>query len=122
MPRILNRRPPTYHKANQSKGSFLTRASTSTLAAQTHSSTLSRSQRSYALGLVSPVPSVQTSTTTNTTTSRSLSSSSQVTFDASMSNAVYDQESGRLQNNDYGFFVDFYDPTSRDEDISPLWR
>jgi len=48
---------------------------------------------------------------------------SQITYDASMSNAAYDQASGRIQNADWGHFVDFYDPDSRDEEeSSSFWR
>ena len=110
MPRILNR--PPYHSKPKIQGSSFLSSTTSKGSAFTTSSGPSRSERSHVLSgggdLHSSFRSVQTTRSSN---------HSQVTYDASISNASYDGESGRLQNNDWGHFVDFYDPECRDDEI-----
>ena len=115
MPRILNR-PPVFPKPRDKVSSFLiTTSSTKGSSSVRSSSGLSRSERSDLLshggGNTSSIRSVR-------------SDHSQLTFDTSMSNAAYDGASGRVQNNDWGHFVDFYDPQSRDDDVCSfsLWR
>lgn len=119
MPRILNR-PPVFPKPRDKVSSFLiTTSSTKGSSSVRSSSGLSRSERSELLSHGGGGGGITTSSI------RSVRSDySQLTFDTSMSNAAYDGASGRVQNNDWGHFVDFYDPDSRDDDAGSfsLWR
>ena len=103
MPRFLNR-PPRFPKNKPQPSLLASKHDSSSSTTSTTSSGLSRSDKSI-IGLSSMLPSPVTSVHTT----RSSASSTQVLYDASMSNAAFDGV-GRVQNTDWGHFVDFFDP------------